>query len=471
MIRRTAIDGGEMNDYASYSYWLESLNDELTPRPALAGTVDTDVAVLGAGFTGLWTAYYLLKHNPSLSVTVVEKEIAGFGASGRNGGWCSSGFPLSLNALGTRFGRDAARSVALAMHDSVDEVGRVATEESIDIDWAKGGALRLARGPHQLPALESSMRTYQRFGLDDHYTMLSAEEARERIAVTETVGAIYTPNTATIHPGKLVRGLARVVERLGAVIYEQTPVTGFTSGAYPALHTERGNVRAKTLVLAGEAYLSQLPPLKRQILPIYSLIVLTEPLPDDVWEQIGWESRSTVSSQKYTVDYLSKTADGRILFGGRGAPYRFGSGIKDSYDRHSETHDALRQAAREWFPVLREVRFTHAWGGPLGVPRDYMPTMSYNPAEGIASARGYTGQGVSTANLSGRVLADLILDRDSQITRLPMVGHQSRNWEPEPLRWLGARYVQNRYAAIDRKAEQTGIPPTGKSLAERLNAH
>jgi glycine/D-amino acid oxidase-like deaminating enzyme len=460
-----------MKDYASCSYWLESAPDDLTPRPALNGTIDADIAILGAGYTGMWTAYYLLKHDPSRKVVIVEKEIAGFGASGRNGGWCSSGFPLSLGALEQRFGRDAAVSTAVSMHAAVDAVGQVAADEGIDIDWHKGGALRLARGPHQLPALSSAMRTYDKFGLSAHYTLLSEEETRERIAVTDARGAIYTPNTATIHPGKLVRGLARVVERLGGVIYEQTAATGYTSGAYPALHTERGHVRASTIVLAGEAYLAQLPQLSRQILPIYSLIVLTEPLPDDVWEQIGWESRFTVSSQKYTVDYLSKTADGRILFGGRGAPYRFRSSIRDSFDRHAETHDILRNAAREWFPALKDARFTHAWGGPLGVPRDYMPTMSYDPAQGIATARGYTGQGVATANLSGRVLADLILGRDTEITRLPTVGHHSRNWEPEPLRWLGARFVQNRFAAIDRKAEETGVPPTGKSLAERLNAH
>lgn len=460
-----------MKDYRSYSYWLESAQDDLTPRPGLSGTIDADIAVLGAGYTGLWTAYYLLKHDPSLKVVVVEKEIAGFGASGRNGGWCSSGFPLSLNALNKRFGRDAAVNTALAMHAAVDEVGHVAKAEHLDIDWAKGGAMRLARGTNQLPSLDSAMRTYEKFGLSEHYQLLSEQEANERVSVAGTKGAIYTPNTATIHPGKLVRGLARAVERLGGVIYEQSSVTSYTTGAYPALHSERGNVRARTMVLAGEAYLSQLPHLRRQIIPIYSLIVLTEPLPDEVWQTIGWESRFTVSSHKYTVDYLSKTIDGRILFGGRGAPYHFGSSIKDGYDRHHLTHDILRNAAREWFPALRDATFTHSWGGPLGVPRDYMPTMSFDPAQGVATARGYTGQGVSTANLSGRVLADLILGRDSDITHLPTVGHHSRNWEPEPLRWLGARYVQNRYAAIDRKAEETGVPPTGKTIAERLNAH
>jgi glycine/D-amino acid oxidase-like deaminating enzyme len=178
-----------------------------------------------------------------------------------------------------------------------------------------------------------------------------------------------------------------------------------------------------------------------------------------------------VGSNRYTVDYLSRTADGRILFGGRGAPYHYGSRIRDEYDRHEPTHEMLRQMAREWFPALKGARFTHAWGGPLGVPRDWMPTMSYDPTSGVATARGYTGQGVATSNLSGRTLADLIVGRQSATTGLPTVNHESRPWEPEPLRWLGARYVQRGLTRVDDRAESTGEPPTGKTLAERLGKH
>jgi len=224
-------------------------------------------------------------------------------------------------------------------------------------------------------------------------------------------------------------------------------------------------------VLAGEAYLTRFRELRRQLLPVYSLIVLTEPLSETRWAEIGWEGRECVSSNRYTVDYLSRTADGRVLFGGRGAPYHFGSRIKDEYDSHGPTHEMLRRTAKEWFPALEGARFTHAWGGPLGVPRDWMPTMAYDPASGLATARGYTGQGVATANLSGRTLADLILDRDTTITRLPTVNHRSRLWEPEPLRWLGVRYVQRGLMKVDDRAERTGEPALGKTLAERLARH
>jgi glycine/D-amino acid oxidase-like deaminating enzyme len=471
--RKSARSGAK--DYRSYSYWLETAGEELAPRPSLPGPVEADVAILGAGFTGLWTAYYLLAKEPSLRLVVLEAETAGFGASGRNGAWCSSGFPVSPGELQRRFGREAARELLIEMRGAVDEVGRVAASEEIDAQYFYGGQLRVARGPSQLPAIESAYESLRRLALEDDLRLLDADETAERVRITYAKGALYNPHCATIHPARLARGLARTVERLGGQIFERTPVTDFEdggkNGSGPRLVTDSGEVRARTIVLAGEAYLARLRKLRRQVLPIYSLIVLTEPLSEERWAEIGWEGRECVASNRYTVDYLSRTEDGRILFGGRGAPYHYGSRIKDEYERHGPTHQMLRGTARDWFPALEGARFTHAWGGPLAVPRDWMPTMSYDPYQGVATARGYTGQGVATANLSGRTLADLILGRDTGITRLPTVEHKPRQWEPEPLRWLGARYVQSGLMRVDHHAERTGEPPTGKTLAEWLGRH
>lgn len=458
-------------DYRSYSFWLETAGEELRPRPSLPGPTAADVAVLGAGFTGLWTAYYLLKRDPSLRVVVIEAETAGFGASGRNGAWCSSGFPVAPGELARRFGEDAARELFLEMRRTVDEVGRVAEEEGIDARFNRGGLLRVARGRAQVPGIQASYRSLQRLGLGEDLEMLDEEAVARRVRITDAKGGLFNPHCATIHPARLARGLARAVERLGGEIFENTPVKDFETGERPRLVTDRGDVEAKTIVLAGEAYLARLRKLRRQVLPIYSLIVLTEPLSDGQWAEIGWEGRECVASNRYTVDYLSRTADGRILFGGRGAPYHYASRVKDEYDLHHPTHEMLRRTAREWFPVLQGARFTHAWGGPLAMPRDWMPTMSYDPEEGLATARGYTGQGVATANLSGRTLSDLILNRDTDVTRLPTVNHRQRPWEPEPLRWLGARFVQRGLMRADDRAERTGDPPTGKTLAERLGRH
>lgn len=460
-----------MKDYTKYSYWLETCGDDLTPRPALDGTVDVDVAILGAGYTGLWTAYYLLERDPSLTVAIVEKEIAGFGASGRNGGGLGNRFPIGLRRVAQLFGRQAAIDLQQELNAVVDEVAQVAEREGIDMDYVRGGYIRLARSPYQLEVLANEQRTLEEFGFGDDAQLLDANQVAERVSVSGALGGHFSRNSAKIQPAKLARGLARAVERKGATIYEGTNVTGYMTGAYPALNTSRGHVRAKTIVLAGESYLSRFPQLRRRVLPVYSLITMTEPLSSSEWEEIGWEAREGLSSATHMVKYLTRTADGRVLFGGRGAPYHFGSSIKDEYDRHEPTHRLLQADVREWFPMLKDVKFTHTWGGPLGWPRDYVPTVSYDKRDGLAAAYGYTGTGVGPSNLFGRILADLITRTDSEITHLPFVNRRGRNWEPEPLRFLGVRYVQRGFERLDRRAQETGIAPNGKSLVERLTRH
>jgi glycine/D-amino acid oxidase-like deaminating enzyme len=460
-----------VTDYARYSYWLETSGDDLTPRPRPNGSTSVDVAVMGAGYTGLWTAYYLLRRDPSLRVAIVEREIAGFGASGRNGGWCYPGFPVSLGVLRERFGVQAARAIAAAMIETVDEIERVLAVEGIDAQWARGGTLRLARGEHQRGSIEDAYRTAEALGLADHYQLLDARDVAQRVRVAGAVAGLFNDRGASIHPARLARGLARAVERRGATIYEQTPVLDYETGRTPRLMTPYGDVRAKTIVLAGEAYGQRLPKLRRTLVPMYSLIVLTEPLSDSDWAHIGWRNRELVASARLSVDYLNRTADGRILFGGRGAPYHLRSLIADRLDRHEPTHAMLRRMTREWFPMVRDVRFSHAWGGPLGMPRDWMPTTSYDAAAGVARAGGYTGSGVATANLFGRIVSDLIAGEVTPLTQLPTVNHHSPRWEPEPLRWMGIRYAQEGMARLDRETERTGNAPSGRTLVERLGRH
>ncbi|MTV25013.1 FAD-dependent oxidoreductase [Nitriliruptoraceae bacterium ZYF776] len=455
-------------------YWLRTSGDDLTPRPALGGDRDVDVAVVGAGYTGLWTAWYLLAADPSVRVLVVEAEIAGFGASGRNGAWLAPGIAVTPSELARRYGREAARATVLAMRDTVDEVARVCAATGIDAQLRRGGILRIARGAHEVPALRAGRDAMAALDLADGLEVLDAAEVAARVRVRDARGALSDPYGAVVHPGRLVRGLARSVEQAGGEVVEGTRVTAVHPGEgtrRPRLTTDGGTVTADAVVVAGEAWSSQLPGRRRDVLPLYSLVVLTEPVDDATWDEIGWADHACLSSHRLTVDYLSRTTDGRVLFGGRGAPYHYGSRIAPAFDRHAATHGRLAEHLADWFPALRGTAIAQAWGGPLGMPRDWLPTFRHDPSTGLAAAFGYTGQGVATANLAGRVLADLLHTGDTPHRELPMVGHRSRRWEPEPLRWLGARYLQTALARADARAERTGRPPSDRSLAARLMRH
>jgi glycine/D-amino acid oxidase-like deaminating enzyme len=428
------------------------------PRQALPGSTDADVAIVGAGFTGLWTAYYLLTADPTLRVVILEAETAGFGASGRNGGWCSALFPASLATMSALPG--SSRTAALALHQAmratVDEVLAVAASEGIDAQARKGGTVTLARTPAQLRRARAEIASARGWGRgEDDVRLLDADEARARLDATGTLGGSYTPDCAALHPARLVRGLAVAVERRGGHIHEQTRVRAVTPGR---AYTAHGEVRAEVVVRATEGYTVSLDGMSRDVVPVYSLVVATEPLPDAVWERIGLRERETFTDHRNLIVYGQRTADGRLVFGGRGAPYHFGSAIRPEFDREPRVFDMLRATAVEMFPVLAGVRFDHAWGGALGIPRDWVASVGLDPVSGLGWAGGYVGDGVGTTNLAGRTLRDLILRRDTELVGLPWVGHRSRRWEPEPLRWLGinaGRVVMTRADAVENK---TGRP-------------
>lgn len=456
------------------TWWLADSGDDLTPRPPLDGDTTVDVVIVGAGFTGLWTAWYLLGTDPTLRVVLVEAETAGFGASGRNGAWLSPGIGVSPGELARRTSPATARATVLALRDTVAEIAAVCAREGIEAGLRRGGILRIARGAHEEPALLAGHASLVDLGLADDLALLDSDDLEERVRVADARGALFDPHGAVVHPGRLVRGLARRVEAAGATIAEGTRVTeitGRTIGTPARVVTDHSVVSADTVLLACEAWLPQLPGHARDVLPLYSLIVLTEPLDADRWDAIGWDGHECLASHRLTVDYLSRTEDGRVLFGGRGAPYHYGSQVAPEHDLHDPTHAELARQLTSWFPALEGVRLAARWGGPLAMPRDWMPTFHLDPMTGVGGAYGYTGQGVATSNLAGRVLADLVVHGRTPHEDLPMVGHRPRRWEPEPLRWLGARVVQQGLARADARAARTGRPPTGRTLAERLVRH
>ena len=452
--------------YAARSLWLDDLAEDLAPRPALTGDVQVDVGIVGAGYTGLWTAYYLLKESPGLRVAIVEKEVAGFGASGRNGGWCSALFAAGPHKIAQRYGRPSAIAMQRAMFETVDEVGRVGRLEGIAMDFVKGGTLTLALNAAQEERVRGHLAEERAWGFseEDAY-WLTKDELATRLRPAGARGASFTPHCARLHPARLARGLAHKVEALGASIYELTPATSISERS---IVTPNGTVSADVVVRATEAYTATLPRSRRRLLPLYSLMIATEPLPSTVWDEIGWGGMETIHDGRHLLIYAQRTADDRIAIGGRGAPYHFGSQIKDEYDREPRVFDSLKKVLAQMFPVTRDARITHAWGGCLGVPRDWFSSVGYDEKSGLAWAGGYAGDGVSTTNLAGRTLRDLILKRDTDLLSLPWVNHRSRSWEPEPFRWVGVNLGLKAMSHADDVEVRTGKVSRRGQFVRRL---
>jgi glycine/D-amino acid oxidase-like deaminating enzyme len=444
-----------MTDPRRVSFWLDSLpaDHSFVQRPSLPGDVTADVAIVGAGYTGLWTAYYLKQIDPDLRIVMLEAEFAGFGASGRNGGWLSALLPMSFEKMAAQHGRHGAVAMQRTMHDAVDEVARVTEKEGIDCHLAKGGYLNLARNKPQVDRVDELLQYYRSWGFgEEDYRWLTKAEASARLNATELLGAGYTPHCAAIHPARLVRGLAQTVENAGVTIYEGTRVLELQNRK---VRCETGSVSADVVVRATEGFTARLPGHRRTVAPIYSLMIATEPLPESFFDEVGWAQRETFNDDRRLIIYGQRTADNRIAFGGRGAPYHFGSAIKPEFDRHTDVQDSLRVLLGEMFPALGDAKVTHRWGGPIGAPRDWFCSVGYDESTGHASAGGYVGDGVTTTNLAGRTLADLITRRDTDLVSLPWVNHQSRKWEPEPLRWLGINTMLRLPVGADRYEERT----------------
>lgn len=447
------------------SFWLWSTGEPRKRRPALTRDRTADVCIVGAGYTGLWTAYYLKRADASLDVVVLEREFAGFGASGRNGGWLSGLFPGSRELLARAHGREAVIAMQRALNETVDEVIAVAKAERIEAQIVKGGTLRIAVTPAQVARLRESVASDIAFGSAD-VKLLSREELKERIDMPAARLAAFTPHCARTHPALLVRGLAGSVERLGVSIFESTSVSAIRPGEAV---TDDGVVKARAVIRATEGFTAGLGGERRTWLPMNSSMIVTQPLSADTWSTIGWNGCETLGDSAHVYTYAQRTADGRIAIGGRGVPYRFASGTDDRGRTHDSTVESLRGALYKMLPQTAGCRIEHAWCGVLAVPRDWCAAVAFDRASGLGSAGGYVGHGVGPSNLAGRTLADLILGRSTALTRMPWVGRRSRSWEPEPLRWLGVRGLYKAYGWADRLEARGGERTSAiASLADRI---
>ncbi|GAS94654.1 FAD dependent oxidoreductase [Mycolicibacterium canariasense] len=441
------------------SYWYRSIGLP-ERRPALPGDQEADVCIVGAGLTGLWTAYYLKRQQPDLRISILEKEFAGYGASGRNGGWLSAELAGNRDAYAATHGREGVADLMRAMRTAVDDVIAVTEAEGIDADIVKDGLLEVARSRAQLGRMYETLRYEQQWGAEpEDFVALSRDELDERIKVAGALGGLYSPHCARVQPAKLVLGLARVVEDAGVTIFENTTVTRIEQGRAV---TDHGVVRAPVVLRCLEGFTASLEGQRRDWLPMNSSMVITAPLPAQASDEIGWRGAELLGDCAHGYMYAQRTADNRIALGGRGIPYRYGSRTDIDGATQDWTVHALTELMHDMFPATRSVPIVHAWCGVLGVPRDWTATVDLDPVTGLGTAGGYVGSGLTTTNLAGRTLADLVLRHDTELTRLPWVGRRVRRWEPEPLRWLGVQSMYVLYRMADRRESERDLPATSR---------
>lgn len=445
------------------SFWHRDIGVPARRDP-LPGSINADVAIIGGGLTGLWTAYYLTESLPDITVVVLEKEYVGFGASGRNGGWLSGEPAGQFDRYSKTHGRLKARALQRLMFAAIDEVLAVGSEDHIDADIEKDGLIHVATNHAQQARLERHVEELADQGWgDDDLVVLSPAELNNRVRVAGAKGGFWTPHCARIHPAKFVGGLAAAVERRGVRIYEGTTVTSTAAGR---ANTNFGTVHAEFIVEALEGYTDSLAGHRRKLLPMNSSMIVTEPLPQSVWDEIGWHKAELVGDMGHSFAYSQRTADGRIALGGRGVPYNYASSFDSAGKTAEKAIEQLMSKMLSMYPAVAEHGIDHSWSGVLGVPRDWCAAVNFDSSSRIASAGGYVGHGLTGANLAARTVRDLLLGFDTELVRLPWVHRSARKWEVEPVRWIGATALYAAYRFADRRETRSGSAKT--PLAARL---
>lgn len=449
------------------SFWLDDVPGLLIPRPSFAGEGRVDFAVIGAGFTGLWTAYYLAKLRPDARVAVLEADVAGFGAAGRNGGWCTPHLTGIDRWIAGRH-REQGMALQRAMFDAIDEVGRVSAAEGIDCDFAKAGFLNFTTNEGETTRIKAVLDGIHELGFsEDDYRWLDSDETDAKVRIAGARGGCYSPHGAALHPAKLARGLAQAIERLGVSVYERSTVRGIEP---KLVVTDVGRMHADVVLVCTEGTTRHLDDVRRRIVPMHSMMIATEPLPAATWQEIGAADRVVFGDARRILSYTQRTADGRIALGA-GGRYVYGSRVIRYFDHASPDFDLAEHVLTEFFPMLRGVRITHRWGGAFGVTRDWQPFVRFDEAAGRGAAGGYAGNGVAASNLAGRALAELVLGERSERMEHPWIQHASPAWEPEPLRWMAI----NAMLKVGRAADLSDIEGRSARLRsaffDRFAAH
>jgi len=424
-------------NFKEKSYWMTTR--DYLPGKSLQEDIEVDVAIVGGGFTGLSSAYHIKKAEPNLRVALLESQVIGFGASGRNGGFNMTLFGLTLSITALRFGKQKAGEAHHYMERAVDYLRELITELNIDCDYEHPGFLRVATSEKYKKRILHEIKLAHELGLEG-IEWLDKDQTREQVQSSMYLGAWWEPRCGILNPAKLAWGWADVIRPMGVEIYENSPVMEITrQSGKVKLDTLNGSVRADKVVMATNAWSHFFKELKRKQVPVWTHIVMTEPLKEDHFKEIGWQNRQGIEDARNLVHYYRLTADNRIVMGGRDVSLSYGTDMDN--DLNPITFEELKDDVRELFPVLKDIKFTHEWGGPVSVPLDMAPAIGYAGDKNVVYSLGTVGHGVSMTQLNGRTVADLILERQTDLTDVFFVNRRTIPWPPEPLRNLTIKAI------------------------------
>jgi len=428
----------ETQSFSEKSFWLSTR--PYTPSRPLSGDLDVDVAIVGGGFTGLSTAYHLKKAEPGLRIALLESEVIGFGASGRNGGFNMTLFGLTLGITALRFGRQMAREAHLYMEKAVDLLRDRVAELKLDCDYEHPGFLRVATSEKYRSRILEEIELARTLGLHGIEWLEKDQLARE-VRSPLYLGAWWEPRCGILNPAKLAWSWKEVISGMGVAVYEESPVAEIRrQPGRIVLAAAGGRVRADKVVMATNAWSHFFPAMRRKQVPVWTHIVLTEPLDEKAFAEIGWQNRQGIEDARNLVHYYRLTADNRLLMGGRDVSVA-ASNDDMGHDANPVTFAGLKEDVRQLFPVLKDIRFTHEWGGPVSVPLDMAPALGYLGDKNVVYSLGCVGHGVSLTHLNGKTLSDMVLGRQTDLTDVFFVNRRTIPWPPKPLRSLAVKAI------------------------------
>jgi glycine/D-amino acid oxidase-like deaminating enzyme len=415
-------------------YWRET--EHVDPGPPLEGDRRADVAIVGGGYTGLWTAYFLKEADPSLDIHIVEADYAGAGASGHADGFVTPTIGHSLHSVVHRFGAERSKDAYAAVGRSIMDLRRFCRKQGVDAELEPGGFYLVATNDGQRRRLEGDVELAARMGV--RYDVLEGDEAQERIGSSSLTAALKSPG-ALVNPHRLARGLTRVVRGMGVTVHERTrALTVERIGDGHVVTTPLGRLRAPRLVLATNAYSAQWRPHRHRFRPVWSYAMVTEPLTDAQLAQVHWPDREGFVEARNFILFARLTAGNRLLIGGGRAHYHYGGDLDESHMRADDVFAELRAALVRYFPAWRDVGVSHAYGGAIAMTRDLVPHVGRG-RDGAFYAYGFCGNGIAMCHTVGRSLRDLVLERDTEYTNLLFVNGSEPAFPPDPFSYLGAR--------------------------------